>query len=245
MANLCNSVGQVVLPVDGIRIPVDPLKGKPPGNGAKDFKGMNWENSLKWFEAQRLKLAPCEGVGWPTGAVVHLQQGCLTYLTLILQWEVEFKTWQIKKFKHVYAMWYISQAWGWYGWRQCARPRRPWGWCTCPPGWSRPPCQVWNISHIAKVGFEYLFERHFWILLGPHSSHHTLATGRQDASWAIQVLDPTLTNKWIVYISNCSSFFKGWTAEWLSLHVCLSPSSVIDISTDQKKVFSYYECFCN
>ena len=41
---------------------------------SKDFKGKNWENSLKGFEAQRLKLAPCEGVGWPTGAVVHLQQ---------------------------------------------------------------------------------------------------------------------------------------------------------------------------
>ena len=63
IANLRNSVGQVVLPVDGVRIPVDALKGKPPGNGAKDFKGMNCENSLKGFEAQRLKLAPCEGVG--------------------------------------------------------------------------------------------------------------------------------------------------------------------------------------
>ena len=41
MANLRNSVGQVVLPVDGVRIPVDTLKGEPPGNGAKDFKGKN------------------------------------------------------------------------------------------------------------------------------------------------------------------------------------------------------------
>ena len=49
--------------MDGVRIPVDALKGKPPGNGAKDFKEMNCENSLKGFEAQRLKLAPCEGVG--------------------------------------------------------------------------------------------------------------------------------------------------------------------------------------
>ena len=38
MANLCNSVGQVVLSVDGVRIPVDALKGQPPGNGAKDFE---------------------------------------------------------------------------------------------------------------------------------------------------------------------------------------------------------------
>ena len=41
MANLRNSVGEVVLPVDGVWIPVDAFKGKPPGNGAKDFKGMN------------------------------------------------------------------------------------------------------------------------------------------------------------------------------------------------------------
>ena len=39
MANLRNSVGEVVLPVGGVRIPVDAFKGKPPGNWSKDFSG--------------------------------------------------------------------------------------------------------------------------------------------------------------------------------------------------------------
>ena len=83
-----------------------------------------------------------------------------------------------------------------------------------------------------KSGIRISRERHCLILLGPHSSHHTLATGRQDSCWAIQVLDPTLTNKWIVYISN---FIFHVLNCWVVIFACMPFPIVCDWYLDRPR----------
>ena len=111
MANLRNSVGQVVLPVDGVRIPVDPLKRKPPGNGPKILKGRIEKTHSKDLRPRGWSWRHVRGLVDPLVQLYTFNKVVL-HIWRYYNGRLSLKLDKSKKFKHVYAMWYISHRHG-------------------------------------------------------------------------------------------------------------------------------------